>query len=639
MAAPDPQDWLRASIRYQRLADADILRLLRQSTQDIEAQILKIISTGKGSVGATVRQYQLQQIRQTMLREQAKLFRKVKDIAQARRLEAAAAAIQLNNRAMADLFASAGRSDLATMVGEALNVGLATTLDVAITRMTESKVSLAQKIYNNNAWMDGRVENGINSALARGLSAREFAKEAVSWFSPNTPGGMRYAAMRLARTEINNAFHAMSIAAADQPWVKGMQWHLSRSHPKPDECDEIARNDPDDLGAGCYKVKNVPKKPHPQCFCFVTPLPEDEDEFLDNLVSGKYDSHIDGIRAASGAQKFAPVKAIKSPPVKATKAPVKAVKAVPEKKSPVKKAAKSAAEKKAPVKRAKKLTPEQQAFQRALDERESLRIAKERDKGLAPKERSATLDWRYPDTSANRVQTHARMKDIYGRRLRMPPVSGFSDTLGESLDQMGRLPNRVHNKLLGHFEAFDEDSGIYLNRGASTEVGSPHFSRLKGVHPRGWPEGSTWDDVDAGCSPQLHSKQIAIGDSMGRGKHSEAVHEMFHMVDDTADGGQGFLSWSQTDPWKNNTDAILQDLTPSPYFTKFGNPTGYYSELFAEFGNGWSETQAIGNQDLRLKIIAAKYLGVPERQLHGETWERSKGAMQKLFDVIERAAK
>lgn len=296
-AVPEPQDWLRAWAKIQRLADRDTLRMLDVALKDVRAQIKRLQQQSKGAIGETVRIYQLKAIEANMLRQQAILWNNLGDMIMSARLDAAAAAIQLNNAVLENLFASAGQAALGKQLAQTIEFGLLQTIDVAVTRMTQSAFPLAQRIYRSGVALDGRISAGINSALLRGLSAREFAAEAVDWFNPGTPGGARYAAMRLARTEINNAFHAMAVNSADHPWVKGMQWHLSRSHPKPDECDELARKNPDHLGEGVYKVKNVPRKPHPHCFCFVTPVVMDEDEFLDDLVGGKFDKHIDGILA------------------------------------------------------------------------------------------------------------------------------------------------------------------------------------------------------------------------------------------------------------------------------------------------------------------------------------------------------
>lgn len=289
MAIPEPGEWLTAYARVQRLADADLLRLLREASRDIKRQINAVAS--RRGIGAAVRAEQLRTIQRAMLRQQALIFRRLGNIIQARRAEAAARAVNLQTRIDVTLLQNAGRSVDARALQAAATRGLETQIEVAITRMTQSRVNLSQRIYRNEVWMGDRVQAKINSALARGLTAREFAAEAIDWFDPNTKGGVRYAAMRLARTEINNAFHAMAInRAAEAPWVEAMQWRLSRSHPRPDTCDVYAHGGT--RGDGKYRPEDVPRKPHPHCFCYVVPVVTDEDEFLDRLVAGQYDGYI-----------------------------------------------------------------------------------------------------------------------------------------------------------------------------------------------------------------------------------------------------------------------------------------------------------------------------------------------------------
>lgn len=41
---------------------------------------------------------------------------------------------------------------------------------------------------------------------------------------------------------------------------------------------------------GLFYTADVPEKPHPQCLCFITPYLPDEDEFLNKLLNGDYDT-------------------------------------------------------------------------------------------------------------------------------------------------------------------------------------------------------------------------------------------------------------------------------------------------------------------------------------------------------------
>lgn len=156
-----------------------------------------------------------------------------------------------------------------------------------------SGYTLADRIYANGTVTTRTVGNIVDKALVQNLSAREIAKQVRGYYSPDVPGGASYAAMRLGRTEINNAHHHTTIRLSDdKPWVVGYKWNLSKSHPKPDPCDELANADDFELGAGVYERGSAPDRPHPQCLCYLTHLMEDEEEFMNNLVSGEYDDKL-----------------------------------------------------------------------------------------------------------------------------------------------------------------------------------------------------------------------------------------------------------------------------------------------------------------------------------------------------------
>lgn len=162
-----------------------------------------------------------------------------------------------------------------------------------ISRRTEG-FALSERIYRNA--QKGTVQAGkvVERLLARGASAKEIAAATRSLFEPTVPGGTSYAAMRLGRTEINNAHHSTTIRLTkDQPWVLGYKWNLSRSHPKPDPCDALALGSSGrGYGPGEYSKQDAPSKPHPQCLCYLTILQPDREEFLNGLVNGRYDRHL-----------------------------------------------------------------------------------------------------------------------------------------------------------------------------------------------------------------------------------------------------------------------------------------------------------------------------------------------------------
>lgn len=514
MPEPQPQEWAQAYARIQRLADRDVLAELRRAVRDIN-HMLRQIDPNLGRVGDLVRIQQLQTVKRNLLNRQSEIFTRMGDIIAARREAAAAAATNLGSAIDQVLFDAIGQGEVARQLKSSLNSGLAQTIDVAVTRITVSQVPLAQRIYNSTVRANGTIQKRINSALLRGLSAQEFAREARDWFNPDTPGGVRYAAFRLARTEINNAFHATSvIQAQEKPWIDNMQWHLSRSHPKADDCDRLAKGGP--KGDGVYPKGEVPKKPHPQCFCFVTPVSPDEDEFLDNLVAGKYDQYL---RQKMGQAQAKP-------------------KAEPKKVQPKKKTApKKATQPQSPIAPDPTPAPEPTDFQ--------------------------------------------KLHKMYGQNLH---VLDQSKQVDKHLSHLGRVPDEIHAVVAKHFASYGRNSGIYIGKGAVPDL-SPESAKLRGVQPRGWPDGSTWDQVPGAYSPS--TRQLLIGDENKHqhGCTSLANHEFGHAVSDAVPAGQFHGSGAFSGP-----ATILdrsQALHLSPYYSASGN-TGWLSEMYAESFSSWS---------------------------------------------------
>lgn len=147
---------------------------------------------------------------------------------------------------------------------------------------------LSEKVWRTKALADGLIGREINKGLARGASADEIAKAVIHMVRPDTPGGVSYAAKRLGRTEINNAFHFQAKQDAQNiPWINQMRWHLSKVHEDDpgDACEDYEQ-------IGFFPVEKVPDKPHPNCRCFVTPVNEPYESFEQKLIQGHYDEHI-----------------------------------------------------------------------------------------------------------------------------------------------------------------------------------------------------------------------------------------------------------------------------------------------------------------------------------------------------------
>ena len=284
---PEPRDWLRANAQELAVTDREVLAMLRDAYRNVSEQLNELVARDSPLISAGVRRAQLEQTRSRLLANQAQVFERLGDIVAARRARAASRSQRLSAAADAALLSLVGKGPQAQYLYDSALQTSQRAIDAALARMRLSALPLSERIYRTGVWMGGRLGKLINETLASGLNARDFAKRARDWFNPNTPGGVRYAAMRLARTEINNSFHAMSAQKyAETPWIPKVDWNLSGSHPKKDLCNELAEESP-------YDSEEVPARPHPQCMCNITPKSVDEDEFVENFLKGDYDEYLD----------------------------------------------------------------------------------------------------------------------------------------------------------------------------------------------------------------------------------------------------------------------------------------------------------------------------------------------------------
>lgn len=297
---PAPREWLTGPNLEIIQSDREVIALLRQTALDINRMLRRLGATEDQGIGAIVRREQLLLVKRELKREEAQLWEKLGDKIKARRARAAARVIGLGKDMNNHLLGTVGGLVEGAQIAEALAQAEIDAAKSGIDRMMarlagKSYVPLSERVYNSSVAVQGMIDNLVNSALSRGLSAREFANEAKPFINPDTPGGLRYASMRLARTEINNAAHAVSVDMFSKyPWVERVKWNLSGSHPKPDICNELASGGY--KGRGEYAPEDVPAKPHPQCFCFTTPVTPGDDEFLDNLLDGRYDDYLEKYR-------------------------------------------------------------------------------------------------------------------------------------------------------------------------------------------------------------------------------------------------------------------------------------------------------------------------------------------------------
>ncbi len=286
------KSWLDRYIRLQQSYDKDLIKILEQAARDAEREMRKFQM--KEGIGAAVRARQLTAARGSIGRVLAYIWKHTGDIARAGRLEAQSESIRQSFDWEEFLLKNAvPEEDRRQAILDYLLDSSDKNVDALLARIFQTQRTLSQRVYHSQALSKHWVDNAINSGLARGATVAEISKTVKDMIRPDVKGGVSFAAMRLARTEINNVYHAQSIdSARDKPWTNGMKWNNSKTHRIPDLCDDYARRD-NGLGPGVWPMGMVPAKPHPLCLCFVTPSLPSVAEFNQNLRLGMYDAYFD----------------------------------------------------------------------------------------------------------------------------------------------------------------------------------------------------------------------------------------------------------------------------------------------------------------------------------------------------------
>lgn len=294
MAVKPPTPLIRY-LRVQEHFERSLLIELTRSQSNIDAVLRTMVKDDR--IGATIRRAQLREVQREIKKEMARLWRLVGSQVMADRALASAAAVESLAATYVPMLTAAGmsasaidvliRSQKATAARGIANVA---------TRMNLSKIPLSERVYKSGALVSGRIDRLVNDHIARGSSARDIAKDVRQFIDPHVKGGVRYAAQRLGRTELNNAFHGTQVQEGiKNPMITVMRWNLSGSHPRPDECNDYETGG--DLEDGLWSPGAVPGKPHPQCLCFMTAETPSRAEFIRNFRSGEYDSYLDKVIA------------------------------------------------------------------------------------------------------------------------------------------------------------------------------------------------------------------------------------------------------------------------------------------------------------------------------------------------------
>lgn len=331
MANPKPSPKsLQPYRRVQAEAERDLRRILEASAKAIQARVARLPQ----GVGGQVRAAQLRLTLTAIRKLQRSMWTGAVNSTVVGGVDGAEKAAESAIETMTRV----AYASLPEAAAEALVRGLRLSAESGLkSDAARRKRELSTRVYRQAALHEGKVEDIIRQGLVSNLSAKELASDVYKYVSPTTPGGASYAAMRLARTEINNAFHERQLAGAKRPGVTAVKWNLSGSHRVPDLCNVYAGHG----GNGEWKPDSVPDKPHPQCFCFLTYVTAPPDEFRKRLEAGSFDDEIDRRTRENMArvgQKVGKVEPKKSEPTKTkpTQTPAERRQSTPKKATPKK---------------------------------------------------------------------------------------------------------------------------------------------------------------------------------------------------------------------------------------------------------------------------------------------------------------
>lgn len=277
--------WLTRYLVIQNGADKRIEGMLRATLSDVDQRLIAL--RGRENISSKVARTRLISVKAEIHRALSLLWLGMRTETQSNQARAMAAALQASfDWDETILKAAFPRSDDREDMRNYLEFSVSRNVELAVRRISGEVRPLSARVYGAQKLSTGWVDRTVNNALARGASWKDLADDVRSSIKPNVPGGVAYAAKRLGRTELNNAYHAMSAELTrDKPWVTGVDWNLSKSHPKIDICNFLADGGP-------YPTDSVPAKGHPQCLCYISPALPSVEDFVAGYRAGLYDDYL-----------------------------------------------------------------------------------------------------------------------------------------------------------------------------------------------------------------------------------------------------------------------------------------------------------------------------------------------------------
>ncbi len=151
-----------------------------------------------------------------------------------------------------------------------------------------------------------------------------------------------------------------------------------------------------------------------------------------------------------------------------------------------------------------------------------------------------------------------------------PPVKNAGGNVSEIQAELAKLPPDILTTL--------QNKGVTIVAVKDSIV--EHLTHLKGVRPRGWPKGKTWDIVPGAYDPASNTVVIATSGKNGHGSFNLALHETGHAYD--AAQGKPSQSAIFEAAWNADKSSL------GTYYTQSGiaGLSETYAEGFASYYGG-----------------------------------------------------
>jgi hypothetical protein len=209
---------------------------------------------------------------------------------------------------------------------------------------------------------------------------------------------------------------------------------------------------------------------------------------------------------------------------------------------------------------------------RELDVRRRREARDERIKALISQYR---LGRGWPEATLKKIGEHMGVKVLDS--FEALPAEVRTESLNAVIDTYSMLPGELI------FTLKKRNSGIDVV--ADSVVNHPGMMRYRGVRPRNWPEGRTWDEVPGAGATGAHPTIIA-GNSLNRGHGSVdlILHEVGHSVDRYFKNRGGGMDFSTTDMFTTlhaETPFLPLYLTETGASYQAANAEENFAEMFA----------------------------------------------------------